>query len=166
MARDGLGDRATVIRINDCGTQESETFQITSRSFRALETFEVDSEEGSAVYAPLDESGQPVTSDSSAPSGNDASSYETTATYEDGPCVYRIGLISDGGEYACQVHHCGYSASVDTGLLQSGGPENGPLPPMPDVGCPVDIRRGNGACYRRGSAVRLLSDAGRASAGS
>ncbi len=75
-----------------------------------LETFQADSEEGSAVYAPLDESDQPVTPTSFAPSENDASSYETAATYDSGPGVYRIGVISEGGEYAYEVQDCGLSA--------------------------------------------------------
>jgi hypothetical protein len=35
------------------------------------------------------------------------------------------------------------------GLLNSGGPENGPVPLMPDEGCPVEypVERGD-LCYR------------------
>ena len=41
------------------------------------------------------------------------------------------------------------SAEADGALLQAGGPESGPVPRMPDGGCPVEypVKKG-GACYR------------------
>ena len=40
--------------------------------------------------------------------------------------------------------------SGDDNLFKAGGPSNGPVPPMPDGGCPVEFpEMRNGACYPR-----------------
>ena len=149
IAQEDGEDCAPVTRINGRGTQESEPFQITGQTFRVLESFEADSEDGSAVYAPLDESDNPITPASSDTSGNDAPSYETTATYDSGPGTYRIGIVSDGGEYTYEVQDCGLSTSGGGNLLDAGGPQEGPVPPMPSGGCPEEYPvEEAGACYR------------------
>ena len=148
FAQEDDQDCEPVTRINGRGTQESEPFQITGQTFRVVETFEGDSEEGSATYAPLDEENQPLTAASSDTSGDDASSYTTTATYNGGPGTYRIGVVSDGGEYTYEVQDCGLSTSGGD-LMEAGGPEDGPVPTMPVGGCPAEypVEKDRG-CYR------------------
>jgi hypothetical protein len=48
-----------------------------------------------------------------------------------------------------QQDSSGQSTQGDGALLQAGGPESGPVPRMPDGGCPVEypVKQG-GACYR------------------
>ena len=150
LAQEDGQDCETVTRINGRGTQESEPFQITGQTFRVVETVEGDSEEGFTLYAPLDENDEPV-SPSSTDGGNaggDPKSYGTTATYDPGPGTYRIGIVSDGAEYAYEVQDCGLSASGGD-LMESGGPQEGPVPTMPGGGCPAEypVVRVDG-CYR------------------
>ena len=151
LAQEDGQDCETVTRINGRGTQESEPFQITGQTFRVVETVEADSEEGSTVYAPLDENDEPVPSssmDGGNFDGDDPQSYETTATYSSGPGTYRIGVVSDGAEYTYEVQDCGLSPSGGD-LMEAGGPEEGPVPTMPDGGCPVEYPVGKaGGCYR------------------
>ena len=149
IAQEDGEDCAPVTRINGRGTQESEPFEITGQTFRVLESFEADSEDGSAVYAPLDEGDNPITPASSDTAGDDAPSYETTATYDSGPGTYRIGIVSDGGEYSYEVQDCGLSTSGGGSLLDAGGPQQGPVPSMPSGGCPKEYPvQKSGACYR------------------
>ena len=151
IAQEDGGDCTTVTRINGRGTQESEPFQITGQTFRVLESVEGATAGGSTAYAPLDESGEPIqptSTDGGGFGGEDPQSYQTTATYEPGPGTYRIGILSDSAEYTYEVQDCGLSTSSG-GLMESGGPEAGPLPMMPGGTCPSEYpRMKSGACYR------------------
>ncbi|QIN79075.1 hypothetical protein GBA65_11695 [Rubrobacter marinus] len=148
IAQEGGEDCAPVTRINGRGTQESEPFQITGQTFRVLETVEGDSTSGSTVYAPLDENDDPILASSTDGGGGGLQSYQTTATYDPGPGTYRIGIVSEGAEYTYEVQDCGLSTSGGE-LLDAGGPQDGPVPVMPDGGCPREFPvEGAGGCYR------------------
>lgn len=151
IAQEDGGDCAAVTKINGRGTQETEPFQITGQTFRVLESVEGGSEQGSTVYTPLDENDEPIQPSSTNGEGfggEDPQSYQTTATYDPGPGTYRIGILSDSAEYNYEVQDCGLSTS-SAGLMEAGGPESGPVPPMPGGACPVEYPvEKPGACYR------------------
>ena len=151
IAQEDGEDCATVTRINGRGTQESEPFHITGQTFRVLETVEGESAEGSTIYAPLDENDEPIqpsSTDGQNFGGDDPRSYQTVATFDPGPGTYRIGVLSDSAEYTYEVQDCGLSTSGG-GLMEAGGPEDGPVPRMQGGTCPVEypIEKA-GACYR------------------
>ena len=57
-------------------------------------------------------------------------------------------MLSDSAEYAYEVQDCGLSAS-GSGLMEAGGPEDVPVPRMPNDDCPTEYPIENaGACYR------------------
>ena len=151
IAQEDGGDCAPITKINGRGTQESEPFEITGQTFRVLETVEGDSEEGSTVYAPLDENDEPIppsSTDGGGFGGDDPQSYETAATYDPGPGTYRIGIVSEGAEYTYEVQDCGLSTSSGE-LMEAGGPEDGPVPTMPDGACPREYPvEKAGGCFR------------------
>ena len=121
-----------------------------------LETFEGDSEDpeqSSVIYAVLDENGEPVPTNTAEESvqiapGSTETSYQDTTTLNSGPGTYKLGIVSEGGEYTYEIQDCGLSASGD-GLMEAGGPENGPVPMMPGGTCPAEYPvEKSEACYR------------------
>jgi hypothetical protein len=63
------------------------------------------------------------------------------------------GLDADGDGQACDDLPGGTATGTFDGdngdLFESGGPENGPVPLMPDGGCPAEYpAKRDGLCYR------------------
>ncbi len=156
FAQEDGQDCEPVTRIDGRGTQESEPFKIMGQNFRVAETFEgdlEDPEQSFVVYAVLDENGDVVPSGVAednlgvAPGGTETS-YQDTATINSGPGTYKLGMASEGGEYTYEVQNCGLFTS-DGGLMEAGGPEYGPVPTMPGIGCPTEYPiLKDGGCYQ------------------
>lgn len=151
VAQEDSEDCSAVTKINGRGTQESEPFQITGQTFRVLEMVEGASAEGSTTYAPLNENDDPIqpsSTDGGGFGGEDPQSYQTTATYDAGPGTYRIGILSDSAEYTYEVQDCGLATS-GAGLIEAGGPADGPVPLMPGGICPTEYPVENArGCFR------------------
>ena len=153
---------ASVAQINGRGNNESEPFQISGQTF--VIDFEASSpsqeEQGFAFFNVVDENGGIVEPDSQDISSNDPTRIEGSATFNSGPGTYTIAVASDAADYTIDVRDCGASAGLyasdsattnqDDTLIESGGPESGPVPLMPGGGCPEEfpVEKG-GACYRR-----------------
>lgn len=138
----------TVTGIQGRGNQTSDPFDITGQTF--ITTYEATSpnpsEQGFAFFNVLDEDVRIVQPASQDVSSDDPNRLAGTATFDSGPGTYTIEIASDAADYTIDVQDCGEVVSTggqqfssDTVLLEAGGPEEGPVPPMPDGRCPKEF---------------------------
>ncbi len=155
-----------VTEIEGRGNQQSEPFRIAGQSFRVI--FEADNPgetDGYAFFNVIDENDGIVPPDSQDLSEESPTRVEGEATFSSGPGDYAIEIASEEADYAITVEDCDGLPAVRTAsrqpaalprtgqdntrrLLEAGGPTVGPVPAMPDGGCPKEypVER-SGACY-------------------
>ena len=148
------GGCALVTEIRGRGNQTSEPFDIRGQTF----TVDYDAsspsttEQGYAFFNVLDENGGIVQPSSQDISSDDPTRIQGSATFESGPGAYTIEIASDAADYTINVRDCGATAVPQSGgddLLDAGGPESGPVPPMPGGRCPEEFPvEASGGCYR------------------
>ncbi len=147
------GGCGLVTEIRGRGNQTSEPFDITGRTFTVDydATSPSPSEEGYAFFNVIDDNGGIVQPASQDLSSDDPTRLEGSATFDSGPGTYTIEIAADAADYTINVRDCGVvqQGGGDDDLLQAGGPESGPVPPMPGGGCPEEFPvEAGGACRR------------------
>ena len=138
------GGCAPVTEIRGRGNQTSEPFDITGPTFTV--DFEATSStgEGFAYFNVVDENGGVVQPDSQDLSSDDPTRLTGNASFDSGPGSYTVEIAAQDADYTINVRDCGLSTGAQQGggadpLLQAGGPEDGPVPPMPGGGCPREF---------------------------
>ena len=148
------------------GDQQSEPFWIAGQSFKVA--FEADNPgetDGYAFVNVIDENDGIVQPDSQDLSSDSPTRLEGEATFSSGPGEYLIEISSEEVSYVLTVEDCDGSSAVRTAsqrpvalprtrqaetrrLLEAGGPTDGPVPAMPDGGCPKEYPfERSGACH-------------------
>ena len=156
----------TLTEIEGRGDQQSEPFWIAGQSFKVA--FEADNPgetDGYAFVNVIDENDGIVQPDSQDLSSDSPTRLEGEATFSSGPGEYLIEISSEEASYALTIEDCDGSSAVRTvnqrpvalprtgqaetrRLLEAGGPTDGPVPAMPDGGCPKEYPfERSGACH-------------------
>jgi hypothetical protein len=156
----------TVTEIEGRGDQKSEPFRITGQSFKVI--FEADNPgetDGYAFFNVIDENDGIVQPDSQDLSEETPTRVEGEATFSSGPGEYVIEIASEEARYALTVEDCDGPSAVRTAsqrpaalprtgqaetrrLLEAGGSTAGPVPTIPDGGCPKEYPfERSGACH-------------------
>ena len=156
----------TLTEIEGRGDQQSEPFWIAGQSFKVA--FEADNPgetDGYAFVNVIDENDGIVQPDSQDLSSDSPTRLEGEATFSSGPGEYLIEISSEEASYALTVEDCDGASAVRTAsqrpvalprtgqaetrrLLEAGGPTDGPVPAMPDGGCPKEYPfERSGACH-------------------
>lgn len=143
----------TVTEIVGRGTQTSEPFDIVGPTFIVEYEISVQNQgdSGFAFFDVLDENGGVVQPDSVDDSSSDPTLLQGSGTFS-GAGTYTIEILGETADYTLIVQDCGAAPTGNSGgddLLQAGGPESGPVPPMPGGGCPKEFPiKAGGACRR------------------
>lgn len=158
LAQQGGGCTTVVTEITGRGTQTSEPFGIVGPTFTIDYEVSVEnaSEIGYAFFNVIDANGGVVQPDSVDASQGDATRASGSATFN-GAGTYTIEVLGETADYSLSVKDCGAtfgSAGTDTGgsggtLFESGGSKVGPVPPLPDGGCPREFPIGSGGTCSR-----------------
>jgi hypothetical protein len=156
----------TLTEIEGRGDQQSEPFWIAGQSFKVA--FEADNPGETGGYAfvnVIDENDGIVQPDSQDLSSDSPTRLEGEATFSSGPGEYLIEISSEEASYTLTVEDCDGASAVRTAsqrpvalprtrqaetrrLLEAGGPTDGPVPAMPDGGCPKEYPfERSGACH-------------------
>jgi hypothetical protein len=156
----------TLTEIEGRGDQQSEPFWIAGQSFKVA--FEADNPgetDGYAFVNVIDENDGIVQPDSQDLSSDSPTRLEGEATFSSGPGEYLIEISSEEASYTLTVEDCDGASAVRTAsqrpvalprtgqaetrrLLEAGGPTDGPMPAMPDGGCPKEYPfERSGACH-------------------
>ncbi len=160
------GGCTTLTEIEGRGDQQSEPFRIAGQSFKiAFEADNPGETDGYAFFNVIDENDGIVQPDSQDLSSDSPTRVEGEATFSSGPGEYLIEISSEEASYALTVEDCDGSSAVQTAsqrpvalprtgqaetrrLLEAGGPTDGPVPAMPDGGCPKEYPFDrSGACH-------------------
>jgi hypothetical protein len=156
----------TLTEIEGRGNQQREPFRIAGQSFKvAFEAGNPGETDGYAFVNVIDENDGIVQPDSQDLSSDSPTRVEGEATFSSGPGEYLIEISSEEASYALTVEDCDGSSAVRTAsqrpvalprtgqaetrrLLEAGGPTDGPVPVMPNGGCPKEypVER-SGACH-------------------
>ena len=144
---------ALVTEIRGRGNQTSEPFDITGPTFTVDFEATSPSGEGFAFFNVLDENGGVVQPASQDVSSDDPTRLTGDASFDSGPGTYTVEIAAADADYTINVRDCGLSSGGQQGggdpLLQAGGPQSGPVPPMPGGGCPEEFPvRTDGGCRR------------------